>query len=216
MKLTRIVMVCGVLILNTLIGLGQEQVLASEETELQSVRQQLDMETGVRSSDKHAETLAKQFQVEVKTVEQLRASKQGWGEISIRMALAQELVKTDSKTYPTMTEALQKVGDLRAQGSGWGAIAKDLGFKLGPIVSEMRHVRNEMRAEMRNADLDRGSKVSKREMGYERLKIEREHKGDRMDWAERIERPERMEKPERPERPDRPDRPEKPERPGRN
>ena len=219
MKLTRIVMVCGVLILNTVIGLGQEQVLASEETELQSVRQQLDMETGVRSSDKHAETLAKQFQVEVKTVEQLRASKQGWGEISIRMALAQELVKTDSKTYPTMTEALQKVGDLRAQGSGWGAIAKDLGFKLGPIVSEMRHVRNEMRAEMRNADPDRGSKVSKQEMGHERVKIEREHKGDRMDRVERIERPERMEKPERPERPerpDRPDRPEKPERPGRN
>ena len=130
MKLTRIVMVCGVLILNTVIGLGQEQVLASEETELQSVRQQLDMETSVRSSDKHAETLAKQFQVEVKTVEQLRASKQGWGEISIRMALAQELVKTDSKTYPTMTEALQKVGDLRAQGSGWGAIAKDLGVSV--------------------------------------------------------------------------------------
>lgn len=216
MKPSRIVIVCGLLTLNTLIGLGQEQVLASEETELQSVRQQLDMETGVRSSDKHAEALAKQFQVEVKTVEQLRASKQGWGEISVRMALAQELVKTDPKTYPTMTEALQKVGDLRAQGSGWGTIAKDLGFKLGPVVSEMRHVRNEMRAEMRKADLDGAGKVSKREVLHERLRLEREHKGDRMERAERMDRPERMEKPERPERPDRPDRPEKPERPGRN
>jgi len=212
-------MACCVLMLNALIGLGQEAALASEETELQSVRQQLDMETGVRSSDKHAETLAKQFKVEVGTVEQLRASKQGWGEIAIRMGLAQELVKTDPKTYSTMTEALQKVGDLRAQGSGWGSIAKDLGFKLGPIVSEMRHVRNEMRAEMKNVDFDRGGKVSKREMGHERIQIEREHKGDRMERAERMDRPERMEKPERPERPerpDRPDRPEKPERPGRN
>lgn len=209
-------MVSCVLIVNALLGLEQEAALASEETELQSVKQQLDTETVARPSGKQAETLAKQFQVEVKTVEQLRSAKQGWGEISIRMALAQELVKTDLKTYPTMTEALRKVGDLRAQGSGWGVIAKDLGFKLGPVVSEMRHVRNEMRAEMRNADPDRSSKVSKQEMGHERLKIEREHKGDRMDRVERIERPERMEKPERPERPDRPDRPEKPERPGRN
>ena len=211
-------MACCVLMLNALIGLGQEVVWASEETELQRVKQQLDMETGVRSSDKHAETLAKQFQVEVKTVEQLRVSKQGWGEIAIQMSLAQELVKTDPKTYPTMTEALQKVGDLRAQGSGWGSIAKDLGFKLGPIVSEMRHVRNEMRAEMKHTDFDRG-KVDKREMGHERIQIEREHKGDRMERAERMDRPERMEKPERPERPerpDRPDRPEKPERAGRN
>lgn len=219
MKSTRIVMACCVLMLNALMGLGQEATWASEESELQSVKQQLDRETVARSSDKHTETLAKQFKVEVGTVEQLRASKQGWGEISIRMGLAQELVKADPKTYPTMTEALQKVGDLRAQGSGWGAIAKDLGFKLGPVVSEMRHVRNEMRAEMRNVDLDRGSKVSKREVAHERLQIERENKGDRMERAERMERPERMEKaerPERPERPDRPERPEKPERSGRN
>ncbi|MBH0203494.1 MAG: hypothetical protein HP496_14645 [Nitrospira sp.] len=219
MKSTRIVIACCVLMLNALIGWGQEAALASEETELQGVRQQLDTDTAARSSNRHAETLAKQFKVEVGTVEQLRASKQGWGEIAIRMGLAQELVKTDPKTYPTMTEALQKVGDLRAQGSGWGAIAKDLGFKLGPVVSEMRHVRNEMRAEMRNADLDRGSKVSKREVAHERLQIERENKGDRMERAERMERQERMEKaerPERPERPDRPERPEKPERSGRN
>jgi len=209
-------MVCCVLMLNALIGLGQEAALASEESELQSVKQQLDTEAAVQSSNRHAETLAKQFQVEVKTIEQLRSSKQGWGEISIRMALAQELVKTDPKTYPTMTEALQKVGDLRAQGSGWGAIAKDLGFKLGPVVSEMRHVRNEMRTEMRKSEFDGGSKVGKQEMAHERLQIEREHKGDRMERAERMDRPERMEKPERPERPERPDRPERPEKPERS
>lgn len=210
------IMLAGcVLILNTVIGLGQEAALASEESELQSVKQQLDTETVARSSDKHAETLAKQFKVEVGTVEQLRASKQGWGEISIRMALAQELVKADPKTYPTMTEALQKVGDLRAQGSGWGAIAKDLGFKLGPVVSEMRHVRNEMRADIRKADFDGGGRAGKREMAHERLQIERENKGDRMERVDRMDRPERMEKPERPDRPDRPERPERPERAGK-
>lgn len=212
MKFIRIVLACSVLMLNGFIGLGQEAALASEESELQSVKQQLDTETAARSSNRHAETLAKQFKVEVATVDQLRTSKQGWGEIAIRMGLAQELVKTDPKTYPTMTEALQKVGDLRAQGNGWGAIAKDLGFRLGEVVSEMRHVRNELRAEARNTDFDGGSKASKREMAHERFQIERENKGDRMERAERIERPERMEKAERPEHPERPQRPERPER----
>lgn len=222
MKSTRIVVAYCVLTVPSLIGLGFDAALASEETDLQRVKQQLDTETAVRSSDKHVETMAKQFNVEVGAVEQLRASKQGWGEIAIRMGLAQELMKTDPKTYPTMTEALQKVGDLRAQGSGWGVIAKDLGFKLGPVVSEMRHVRNEMRADLKRADFDRGTKVNRQEMVHERLRIERDGKGERgdqMERAERMERPERMEKPdrpERPERPDRPDRPEKPERPGRN
>jgi hypothetical protein len=187
-----------VMMLNALMGLGQGTAQASEESELQSVKQQLDTEAVARSSDKHAETLAKQFKVEVGTVNQLRVSKQGWGEIAIRMGLAQELVKADPKTYPTMTEALQKVGDLRAQGNGWGAIAKDLGFKLGPVVSEMRHVRNEMRADLKQTEFDGGSK---RGMAGDRSHIERGNKGDR------AERAERMEKPERPERPERPDRP---------
>ena len=151
-----------VMMLNASIGLGQGTAQASEESELQSVKQQLDTEVAARLSDKHAETLAKQFKVEVGTVNQLRVSKQGWGEIAIRMGLAQELVKADPKTYPTMTEALQKVGDLRAQGNGWGAIAKDLGFKLGPVVSEMRHVRNEMRADLKQTEFDGGSKNSYR------------------------------------------------------
>lgn len=198
--------ICFVMMLNALMGLGQGTAQASEESELQSVKQQLDTEAVARSSDKHAETLAKQFKVEVGTVNQLRVSKQGWGEIAIRMGLAQELVKADPKTYPTMTEALQKVGDLRAQGNGWGAIAKDLGFKLGPVVSEMRHVRNEMRADLKQTEFDGGSK---RGMPGDRLNTDRENKGDR------IERAERMEKPERPERPDRPERPERPDRPGK-
>ena len=198
--------ICFVMMLNALMGLGQGTAQASEESELQSVKQQLDTEAVARSSDKHAETLAKQFKVEVGTVNQLRVSKQGWGEIAIRMGLAQELVKADPKTYPTMTEALQKVGDLRAQGNGWGAIAKDLGFKLGPVVSEMRHVRNEMRADLKQTEFDGGST---RGMAGDRPNTDRENKGDR------IERAERMEKPERPERPDRPERPERPDRPGK-
>lgn len=201
-----------VMALTVSVGFGPGAARASEESELQGVRQQLDTETTARSSSGHAEVLAKQFKVEVGTVEQLRASKQGWGEITIRMGLAQELVKTDPKTYPTMTEALQKVGDLRAQGSGWGVIAKELGFKLGPVISEVKHARNEMRAEMRQVEHERGAK---RGMDSDRAKLERGNKSDRMERAEHMEKPERMEKAERPERPERPQRPERPERPER-
>lgn len=80
-------------------------------------------------------------------VENLRTTEQGWGEIGIRLAVAQELTKVNSATFPTMTESLARVGDLRAEGKGWGAIAKELGFKLGPVVSEANRVSHELRAE---------------------------------------------------------------------
>jgi hypothetical protein len=42
---------------------------------------------------------------------------------------------------------MQKVGDLRTQKMGWGAIAKELGFALGLVVSEVQRVRLDMWAE---------------------------------------------------------------------
>lgn len=179
----------------------------SDEARLRATQQALDTEGAGRSSQSHAEALAKQFKVEPRVVENLRTAKQGWGEIGIRLALAQELVKADPKTYPTMTEALARVGDLRADGKGWGAIAKELGFKLGPVVSEANRVRQELRAE------------AKGDTGAQRLDKDA-RKGDddrsaRVQKAERAEHVSRPERPERPQRPERMERPEKPEKPGR-
>jgi hypothetical protein len=42
---------------------------------------------------------------------------------------------------------MQKVEDLRPQKMGWGAIAKDLGLTVGPVVSEVQRMRQEIRAE---------------------------------------------------------------------
>lgn len=36
---------------------------------------------------------------------------------------------------------------LRNEGKGWSVIAKELGFKLGPVVREVQHVRQALRAE---------------------------------------------------------------------
>jgi hypothetical protein len=124
---------------------------ASDDVKLRVTQQELDEDAAGRTQKAHAEALAKQFKVEPSVVENLRTSKQGWGEIAIRLGLAQELMKTDSKTYPTMAEAVQKIGDLRTQKMGWGAIAKDLGLTLGPVVIEVQRVRQEMRAEAKKA-----------------------------------------------------------------
>jgi hypothetical protein len=184
------------------------QTASADEAALRTTQQALDAETTGQSTKSHAEALAKQFKVEPQVVESLRTSKQGWGEIGIRLALAQELMKADAQTYPTMADALARVGDLRAEGRGWGAIAKDLGVKLGPIVRETNRVRHELRAENRA----RGAGTHKPDNAV--------HNGDedpsnRLQKAERTEHQSHPERPERPQRPERVERPEKPEKPGR-
>ncbi|HEX5645748.1 MAG TPA: hypothetical protein VFX56_02150 [Nitrospira sp.] len=194
-------------------GFAQKQDPTPVDAELRVMEHQLNEDESGRVKTSRAEALAKQFQVEPQVIENLRVSKQGWGEITIRLGLAQELTRTDPESYPTMTDALQKVGDLRAQKMGWGSIAQSLGFKLGPIMKEVRHARNEMRAETKKAAEVESPKPMK---GGERPVLERSDKGNRQDKADKIERAEKYERPERaerPERPDRPDRPEKPERP---
>src|SRR6185295_12497118 len=149
-----------------------------DEANLRTAQQALDRDSTGRSSKSHAEALATQFNVEPKVVDNLRTAKQGWGEIGIRLAVAQELTKVHSTTFPTMTESLARVGDLRAEGKGWGAIAKDLGFKLGPVVSEANRASHELRAEARAT-----------ETGL--------HKTDHTEHMSRPDHPERPQHPER-------------------
>lgn len=124
---------------------------ASEEVMLRVAQQEMEEDAAGRVPKTHAELLAKQFQVPGNTVEDLHAAKQGWGEIAIRLGVVQELTKTDHKNFPTMAEALQRVGELRADGKGWGELARELGFKLGPVVSEVQRIRQEMRAEAKKS-----------------------------------------------------------------
>ena len=98
---------------------------------------------------RRAELLAKQFQVPPSEIEKLRNAGQGWGEVTIRLALADKLVKTDPTNFPTLTAALERIGTLRNDGRGWGNISKELGFKLGPVVSDTRHSLNDLRRDLR-------------------------------------------------------------------
>lgn len=201
----------SVTLLGVNVGVGVAQV--SEENELQTMNQHLNDDLGKIKSSK-TEALSQQFKVESKVVDNLRAAKQGWGEIAIRLGMAQELMKVDSATYLSMTEALQKVGDLRAQNMGWGAIAKSLDFKLGPVVSELKHTRNEImkteraenpkgRDKENDTRFDKGHRTDKMDTGMKMDRIER------MDKVEKMERPEKFDRVEKPMRPERPEKPER-------
>jgi hypothetical protein len=82
-----------------------------------------------------AETIAKQFNVPEKLVNDLRGRKIGYGELTVAMALSQQLIKRDKVTQQ---HALEKVLGLRKSGHGWGIIARDLGLKLSDAVSAVK------------------------------------------------------------------------------
>jgi len=169
--------------------------MSSDETNLETERQNIDKTTS--ADTKKVDTLSKQYDVKPETVQGLRDGGQGWGEVSVGMATAQELFKNDPKTYPTYADALKKVQDMRASGEGWGKIAKDLGFKLGPVVSASRHTTNELRkegSEHPNHDASGNSNSNHDHPGKP------EHTGK----PDMTGRPDHSAKPDHPGKPDRP------------
>lgn len=159
----------------------------ADEAQLETVRKEIDRDSRKSEADK-IQSLARQFNVTPEAVQDLRANKQGWGETTIELAMAQHLMQTDATTYPTMTEALNRIETLHGQKMGWGKIAHYFGFKLGPVVSAAQHVRNELRNESRAAGTSNTGKSGKPATATR---------------AERAGRPERLSRPERPARPER-------------
>lgn len=149
----------------------------AEEKALKAAQQEVDREAAASKGEAKVDRLAQQFNVDATTVQGMRDKRQGWGEISTQLALAEQLSKKDPQTYPTTADALNRVGTLRDQGKGYGVIAKDLGFKLGPVVSDVKRSRDTIRSSAR---------------------------ADRPEKAMKIDRPERPERPNRPEKPDHP------------
>jgi hypothetical protein len=166
----------------------------SDETQLETIKKEIDHGTTSSASSDKVKTLSSQFNVDSTVVEQLRASNQGWGETTIELAMAQRLTQTDTTNYPTMAEALNKIETLRSQKMGWGKIAKSLGFKLGPVVSAASHTRNELKKESR-AESSLGSMKSEKSEKAERsAKAEKIGRPDIAGHPERVARPERVER----------------------
>lgn len=117
--------------------------------------------------------------------------KMGFGNINITLALAEKQLSEIGNPSPAeldnaLTNAMNGILTLRAQGGGWGEIAHTLGFKLGEV----------MRASA--AGDTRGA--ARTEKGAAPQRISR---------ADGFERPQKAERPEKPEKPERPQRPER-------
>lgn len=163
----------------------------------------------------------------------------GWGEVDHSLGMAQALVEggeagsvgealmgaavtttvqNPDGTTTTTTTYEGGILQLRADGMGWGQIAKELGFKsLGEIKSGRAFAADDTAA----APADRVAKAqgSERSQRDQRGKsaehrVERTTgKPDKPDRVAKVDRPDRVERPQRPERPERPSKPERVGRP---
>jgi hypothetical protein len=178
-------------------GSAQHQPAAAKLTdaerktadELRSEQKQLDISSARVMSgspdgrQRVSETIARRFNVPEKVVNDLRARRMGYGEVTITLALSQQLMKRGM----TQQQALDKVIGLRTSGRGWGVVARDLGLKLGDVVSDVKKTDRQL------AKLDVGKPAG----------------AEKPDTLAKVEKPGKPEKVEKPERPARPEKPEK-------
>lgn len=153
--------------------------------ELQAAQKQFDasgarvMATTPDGRRRVAETIARQFGVPEKVVSGLRARRMGYGEVTIALALSQQLMRREKGL--SQTQAIDKVVALRKSGMGWGVVARDLGLKLGDVVSEVK------KADAQVARHDT-TKIAKAE------KPARPEKPGKLEKMDRPEKPGKLEK----------------------
>ena len=149
----------------------------------------------------------------------------GYGEINIALGMAEKMVDSGDAegwqdalygtadttgTDGTVTEGTAGILEMRADGMGWGKIAKELGFKLGSVVGKAPTRESES-----DGDGDGTATTSTTAKATSHGRTDRSAKSgtDRAAKPERATKPERVAKVDRPERVERPSRPERPERP---
>jgi hypothetical protein len=162
-----------------------------------------------------------------------KTSKLGFGNVNIALALAKaELTKMGiTNPTPAQIEAALNGGTIttskgstkvdgilaqRADGKGWGQIAKSMGFKLGEVVSASKTGKPGEAAERRTAAAKEraDAKAAKADAKAERAaKTEKVEKAEKVAKVEKMERPQKIDRPEKIDRPVKVERPERAERP---
>lgn len=155
------------------------QEKSADEKKVEKAGMELDSEAGKpESGGMVTDKLKAEFGVDDARIQGLRDQKLGYGEVSITLSLAQGMPGgiTDAN--------VQKVMALR-QGPpvmGWGKVAKELGLKLGPVVSKVKKVSAEARKhkaeQMRKEKREKSGKPERPEKPG---KMERPGKGGRPD-----------------------------------
>ncbi len=156
-----------------------------DEKDLLKEQKQTDHEIfGPGQESERAGRLAQKFEVDPAVVREMRGKGNGWGEVSIQLAMAAELSRREPGAYPTTAGALARVRTLRAEGRGYGEISKEQGFKLGPVIREVHRARTDLKGFEKPAKLERPTGG----MGS----FNRPDRLDRPGKPERIDRPSRL------------------------
>ena len=141
---------------------------SKEEQSLQKEAAAINTTAGNTQGEKVViQRLEKDFNVSNDRIQGLRDQKLGYGEIAITLSLCQKMPGgiTDANIHQVMT---------MRQGPptmGWGDIAKKLGTKLGPAISQVTNVNKEISREMKHE-----AKVDKEHMEKHQEQHEEMHK----------------------------------------
>lgn len=164
-------------------------------------------------------------------VDQMRSDGAGWGNIRIAALLAEQMAaKTaDSDTPLTFDEALEAVLAARAEGKGFGEIAKENELKIGKLLQNRNQ--GEEPAPEDGLEAEQGVQIGKanQTQGKKRglfariagiFGVGKSERADKTEHSPKLaasakEKPHKVQKAERPERPGRPERPSKLERPAK-
>lgn len=168
-----IMMVSGLLLCAGMLVLAEEK--SPDEKKLDAATVEMDNQDCLPAcQETFQDKIKTDFVVDDATLQGLRDQKMGYGEITIALGLARQLPGG-------VTEAnIQKITALR-QGQpvmGWGRIARDLGLKLGPVISNVRKVSAEVRKQNKAAKMgkEKGGRAEKHERHG---KMDRPEKGSR-------------------------------------
>ena len=118
---------------------------SNEETQLYDAQTKIDQHAAAWSKDDHIDVLAKHFKVPATTVQELSTHNQGWGAVTIELAMARQFSMLHSQNSPLMTDSLKRVESLRVEGKNWGQIARKLEFGLGPVIQEAKNTAEGLR-----------------------------------------------------------------------
>lgn len=181
-----------------------------------------------------------EIELEDGTVVSPATAHQGWGNVFITLALAEQQLTDMGITDPTgdqikaaleggtieilnedgtiTTVDLEGITQMRAHGMGWGQIAKANGVKLGHLVSRIKSAKHRVERALPHGLEKKVDKTAKVDNVRSRDKFERGRrlgfdraKLDRID--KQFDRPEKVTRPDKIERPEKVVRPDKIERP---
>jgi hypothetical protein len=117
----------------------------NEEKQLKDAQTQIDQHAAAWSNDEHIDALALRYKVPAQTVDTLSSHNQGWGAVTIELAMARQYSTLHSQKSALMTDSVARVESLRADGKSWGEIATKLQFGLGPVIQEAKNTAEGLR-----------------------------------------------------------------------